>query len=230
MQRDLDLFTGHTDQYVFIATASAYEKPMKHWVVTEDVPLINPYWEYSRNKAQCEAMLQGQDKMPYTIVRPSHTSRNKLTTAMGEDVAVAHRMLAGKPIVVPGDGTNIWTITRAEEFAPPFVKLLGNDRAMNDHFHLTSPNAYAWDNIYRAMGRALGVDEVQIVHVATETLIRYQPDWDGPLRGDKAYSVTFDNRKIKSVVGEFDCPTTLDQFMIRPRRSRVAKSYIVSTT
>jgi len=123
-------------------------------------------------------------------------------------------MLAGKPILVPGDGTSLWTITHSTDFAPPFVKLLGNQAALNEDFHLTSDHAYMWNEIYAAIGRALDV-EPTLVHVPTDTLIRYNPAWTGPLLGDKTWSVIFDNSKIKSVVGDFTCNTTLDQFMER---------------
>ena len=213
LERDLSFFTGHCGQYVFISSASAYHKPVTAFPITEDVPLHNPHWEYSRKKAACEARLAAQSDLPWTTVRPSHTSRDKLTTAMGEGDLAARRMLAGKPVVVPGDGSNLWTITHSRDFAPPFVKLLGNDGALGEAFHLTSDHAYPFDMIYAAIGRALGV-QAELVHVPSETLIRYRPQWEGPLLGDKAYTVMFDNSKIKSVVGNFDCPTTLDLFMV----------------
>lgn len=215
LKRDLKIFTGHCGRYVFISSASAYEKPMRHHVVTEDVPRVNPFWQYSQDKADCEAVLMAQQELEYVIVRPSHTSRTKFTTAFHNGDHWAQRILAGQPIIVPGDGTQLWTITRSEDFAPPFVRLITAEAAANDHFHLTSDHAYMWNEIYAAIGRALGVDQVQLAHVPTDTLIRYQPEWIGPLKGDKAYSVVFDNRKIKSVVGEFACPTTLDQFCQR---------------
>jgi nucleoside-diphosphate-sugar epimerase len=214
LERDIRLFTRHCDQYVFISTASAYQKPVRHYVITEDVPLDNPYWEYSRKKAEMERMLRAQSALPYTIVRPSHTSRTHVITSMGEGDIAAHRMLAGRPVIVHGDGTSLWTITYSTDFAPPFVKLLGNDAALNDFFHLTSPNAYMWNEIYLAAGRALGVTP-DLAHVPTDTLIRYDPGLEGPLVGDKMWPVVFDNSKIKSVVGDFKCPTTLDEFMTR---------------
>jgi len=218
LQRDLEVFSGHCGQYLFISTASAYQKPVRHHVITEDVPLENPFWQYSRDKAACERLLQEQTKLPFTIIRPSHTSRTKWTTIFGETNESVLRMLEGRPIVIPGDGTNLWTMTRSEDFAPPFVKLLGNARALGEAFHLTSDNAWMWNEIYRATARAVGAPEPQIVHVPSETLIRYHPEWEGPLLGDKTWSVLFDNSKIKSVVGDFDCPTRLDEFMQRIAR------------
>lgn len=228
IQRDIDLFTGHCDQYVFISSASAYQKPVRHHVITEDVPLINPYWQYSDNKAQMEAILQNQSGLPYTIVRPSHTSRNEFIPAVGDGDVIAHRLLARKPVIVHGDGTSLWTITHSTDFAPPFVKLLGNDAALNDHFHLTSDNAYMWNEIYAATARALGLeDEPTVAHIPTDTLVRYNPAWVGPLLGDKTWSVVFDNSKIKSVVGDFRSDTTLDEFiqLIMPYFHERAKSF-----
>jgi nucleoside-diphosphate-sugar epimerase len=212
MERDLRFFSGHVDQYVFISTASAYQKPVRTTPITEDVPLVNPHWEYSRKKADCEALLQRQQKLPWTIVRPSHTSRDKLTTAMGEGDLAARRMLAGKPVIVPGDGTSLWTITDSKDFAPPFVKLLGNEKAIGEAFHLTSDRAFSWNQIYESIAEALGV-EAKIVHVPTATLINYRPQWEGPLWGDKSWTVIFDNSKIRSVVGDFNGNLNLLDFM-----------------
>ncbi|MEL7088058.1 MAG: NAD-dependent epimerase/dehydratase family protein [Planctomycetota bacterium] len=212
LQRDLDLLTGRVGQYVFISSASAYQKPVTVQFITEDVPLDNPYWEYSRNKAACEALLTGQSALPYTIVRPSHTSRDMLIDATGSGDLVAERMLRGEPVIVPGDGTSLWTVTASEDFAPPFVKLLGNDAALGEAFHLTADHAYSWNTLYSALGETLGVMP-DLVHVPTATLIQYRPDWEGPLWGDKSWSAQFDNRKIKSVVGDFECNTPLERFM-----------------
>jgi nucleoside-diphosphate-sugar epimerase len=212
MQRDVQLLAENVGQYIFISSASAYQKPAPHYVITEEMPLVNPFAAYSRDKAACERVLREQDALAYTIVRPSHTSRTKFTTAMGEGDLAASRMLRGKPIVVPGDGTSLWTITRAVDFAPPFVRLFGRSEAMGEAFHLTSPNAYDWNHIYAAIGKSLGC-QPDLVHVPSDTLVKYNPEWKGALLGDKTYSVLFDNSKIKAVVGEFDCNPSLDDFM-----------------
>lgn len=209
LQRDLDLFTGRCGQYVFISSASAYQKPLPHYVVTEDVPLDNPFWTYSQNKAAMERTLQDQSALPFTIVRPSHTYRTKFPSPGLGDL-VPQRMMQGRPVLVHGDGASLWTLTHSRDFAPPFVKLLGNDAALGEAFHLTSDHAYAWDRIHQTLADLLGV-EAKLVHVPTDTLIRYEPKWTGPLLGDKTGSTLFDNSKIKSVVGDFDCPTTLEQ-------------------
>jgi len=222
LERDLRLFTGKTSQYLFISTASAYRKPAQNYIITEETPLENPFWEYSRKKMDCEKLLLQQKELPFTIIRPSHTSRNKFTTAMGEGDVAPQRMLKGKPVIVPGDGNCLWTITYSKDFASPFVKLIGNPKAVNDYFHLTSDNVYSWNQLYMAIGKSIGV-EPEIVHVPSDTLVRYHPDWIGPLFGDKAYSVTFDNSKIKSVVGDFECGTSLDEFM-----SIMAEAYFSS--
>jgi nucleoside-diphosphate-sugar epimerase len=212
IRRDLERLAGRTSQYIFISSASAYQKPVPHYVITEDTPLENPYAQYSRDKAACEAALCPQDGLPYTIVRPSHTTRNRFATAMGEAELAAQRLLRGKPVVVPGDGTSLWTLTAACDFAPPFVRLFGKRAALGEAFHLTSNNTYTWDRIYTAMAAALGV-EVKLVHVPSDTLVRYRPAWLGGLLGDKSHSVTFDNAKIKGVVGDFRCDTSLDDLM-----------------
>jgi nucleoside-diphosphate-sugar epimerase len=205
LKRDLALFTGRCGQYVFISTASAYRKPVRGLPITEEVPLENPFWDYSRAKAEMEALLRAQDRLPYTIVRPSHTYRARMPTPMADNVEVS-RFLRGKPVVLHGDGESLWTVTHAEDFARPFVRLLGERRALGEAFHITGDRAWSWNEIFEAIAAALGLRQYRLVHVATDTLVRYRPEWAGPLLGDKAPSVTFDNSKVKGVVGDFDCP------------------------
>ena len=175
VQRDLKTFRNRTGQYVFISSASAYRKPVTDFTITERVPLQNPFWEYSRLKAACEQVLQQQTDVPYTIVRPSHTTRTRLPTALSEGDQLASRMPRGLPVVVPGDGTALWPLTRSEDFAVPFVRLFGNAAALWEDFHITTDHAFTWNDIYRAIGRGVGAS-AELAHVATDTLVRYQPD------------------------------------------------------
>lgn len=205
IRRDLALFTGHCGQYVFISSASAYRKPVRQLPITEATPLGNPHWAYSRAKAEMEALLRAQDRLPYTVVRPSHTYRTRMPTPMADNVEVS-RLLRSKPVVVHGDGESLWTVTHAEDFARPFARLLGASGALGEDFHITSDCCWSWNEIFEAIAAALGVRQYTLVHVASDTLVRYLPEWEGPLLGDKSPSVAFDNGKVKAVVGEFDCP------------------------
>jgi nucleoside-diphosphate-sugar epimerase len=215
MARDIATFAGSTGQYVFISTASAYQKPAKHYVITEKTPLENPYWEYSRLKAACEWLLCDQDRLPFTIVRPSHTVRTRLPTALGEGDLAAHRILRGAPVIVHGDGTSLWTLTRAADFSVPFVRLFGRPEALGEDFHITASRAFTWDQIMTALGAALGT-AARIVHVPTDTLIRFNPAWEGPLLGDKAWPVLFDNSKVKRVAGDFTAASDLATILAEP--------------
>jgi nucleoside-diphosphate-sugar epimerase len=215
MQLDIDTFAGSTGQYIFISSASVYEKPASHYVITEKTPALNPYWPYSQNKIRCEQMVQAAKKLPWTIVRPSHTVRSGLPTMMNEGDLVARRMLAGKPVLVAGDGTTPWTLTRSADFATPFTGLLGNRKALGEIFHITGDRGFTWDAIYKAIAKGLGV-EAKIIHVPTDTLIRYKPDWEGPLLGDKTWAALFDNKKVKRVAGKFTCSEDLDEILEEP--------------
>jgi nucleoside-diphosphate-sugar epimerase len=205
LERDLALFRGHCGQYVFISSASAYQKPVRTLPITEATPLGNRFWEYSQAKADMEGMLRRQSDVPYTIVRPSHTYRTHMPTPMGGNLEVS-RLLRRKPVVLHGDGESLWTVTHAEDFARPFARLLGNGGAIGEAFHITADRQWPWNEIFEAIAAALGVSEPSFVHVPSRTLIRYQPEWEGPLLGDKSYSVIFDNTKIKAVAGDFACP------------------------
>ena len=213
--RDVEIFSGHCGQYIFISSASVYEKPARHYVITEQTPAINPYWPYSQAKIACENLLLDAKGLDWTIVRPSHTVRTGLPIMMGDADIMARRMLDGEPTIVAGDGHTPWTLTRSVDFAVPFVRLFGKASALNDTFHITNDRAHIWDDIQTAIARLLGV-EARIVHVPTDTLVRYNPEWIGPLTGDKAWTAIFDNSKIKSVVGDFTCAESLDDILAEP--------------
>jgi nucleoside-diphosphate-sugar epimerase len=210
VEKDIATFSGRAGQYVFISTASAYFKPIDRFErITERTPLTNPFWEYSQKKARMEARLfeaHARGALPVTVVRPSHTYRRRLPSALGGGDWTARRMLAGQRVIVHGDGTSLWTLTHASDFARPFARLLGNARALGEAFHITGENVHTWDEILTEMARALGV-EPQLVHVASDTLVRYEPAWKGPLHGDKAPSTVFDTSKVSAVAGPF--PTTV---------------------
>ncbi|HSK96622.1 MAG TPA: SDR family oxidoreductase, partial [Euzebyales bacterium] len=197
---DVELLRGRTGQYVFISSASAYQTPPERLPVTESTPLRNPYWQYSRDKIACEDLLVAAVRergFPATIVRPSHTYDATLLPTMGHWTDIA-RMRAGKPVVVHGDGTSLWTITHHTDFAVAFVGLLGNSLAVGDSFHITGDHAPTWNQIYGWLADAAGVADPQFVHVASETIAAVHPDWGPGLLGDKSHSMVFDNAKVKA--------------------------------
>lgn len=222
MKRDIATFTGKAGQYIFISSASVYEKPPRHYVITEETPAVNPHWLYSRNKIACEELLHNSKGLPWTIVRPSHTVRAGLPTMMHEDALVPLRAMAGKPLIVAGDGATPWTVTRCEDFAVPFVRLFGLKAALGETVHITNDLAFTWNDIYTAIARGFGA-EANIVHVPSDTLVRYNPEWEGALIGDKTWSAIFDNSKLKSLVGDFTCSHDLDEIMSEPIRNTKAR-------
>jgi nucleoside-diphosphate-sugar epimerase len=204
VKADIELFRNCTQQYVFISSASAYQKPPSSLPITEKTPLYNPYWQYSRNKAACEALLEKagrEEGFPYTIVRPTHTYDRTLLPFHGGYTTVA-RMRAGKPVVVHGDGTSLWTMTHHRDFAVGFLGLLGNPRAIGDSFHITSDEWLSWNQIYLTVAQAAGA-EADLVHVPSELIARFDPEWGDSLLGDKAHSMIFDNSKIRQLVPQF---------------------------
>ncbi len=212
MRRDIATFTGRTGQYVFISSASVYEKPVRHYVMTERTRQSNPYWEYSRQKTACETLLRDQDKLQYTIVRPSHTVRTGMPIEVGDADNAIRRMIAGRPVIVTGDGSSLWTLTRSQDVARAFVRLLGNSKALDDDFHITTDRAFTWNQIHDAIARGFGVEAIH-AHVPTSALVAFNKEWEGPLMGDKTWSAVFDNTKVKSVVGAFDASGDLDEIL-----------------
>jgi len=204
VQADIDLLRGRTGQYVFISSASAYQTPPSRQPVTESTPLRNPIWRYSRDKIACEDLLTAvyrDEGFPATIVRPSHTYDKTLIPLDGGWTALA-RMRQGKPVVVHGDGTSLWTLTHHQDFARGFVPLLGHPRTLGEAFHITSDDVLTWNQITLALAAAAGAT-ADIVHVPSAAIAAADPDWGAALLGDKAHSMVFDNAKLRSVVPDF---------------------------
>ena len=206
IERDINLFRGRTRQYIFISSASAYQKPAKDYLITESTPLANPYWEYSRNKIACEERLMKayrEEGFPVTIVRPSLTyGDTQIPLAVNswqKSWTAVDRMRRGKKVIVPGDGSSLWVTTHNSDFSQGLLGLLGHRQAIGHAFHITSDEVMTWDQFYRITAQAAGA-EARIVHIPSEFLGACLPDEVGGLTGDKAVSVVFDNSKIKRFV------------------------------
>ena len=204
VRADLDLFRDRTGQYVFISSASAYQTPPARVPVVESTPLRNPFWRYSRDKIACEDLLTAayrDEGFPATIVRPSHTYDKTLVPLDGGWTALG-RLRQGRPVVVHGDGTSLWTLTHHDDFAKGFVPLLGHPRTLGEAFHITSDDVLTWNQIVETLAAAAGV-RPRIVHVPSDAIAAADPEWGAGLLGDKAHSMVFDNSKLRSVVPDF---------------------------
>ncbi len=196
----------HTKQYVAISSASVYGKPVLQTPITESTPTHNRFLAYARAKLRLEAALQraySEQGLPVTIVRPSHTYDDANPPLAG-DWTVIDRIARGQEIPVHGDGTSLWTITHAEDFAVGLIGLLGNPRAIGETFHITGDDVHTWDQIYTTVAEALGVAP-RLVHVPSELYPVVAPDWfwSDLFVGDLSHSAVFDNTKIKRFVPAF---------------------------
>ena len=201
LERNLDLFASRTGQYVFISSASAYAKPVPSLPIRESTALRNPYWQYSRDKIACEELLTSRYRatgFPGTIVRPSSTYDRFAIPLAGGWTQIA-RMRAGRPVIVHGDGTSVWTLTHATDFAYSFVGVLGHPAAIGESYHITGDELLTWDSIARTLAGAAGVPDPHLVHVASETIAARLPALGPTLVGDKAHSVIFDNAKVRAL-------------------------------
>jgi nucleoside-diphosphate-sugar epimerase len=241
IQNDIDLFSKKCDQYIFISSASAYQKPPTTPIITESTPLKNPFWQYSRDKIACEELLIKafrEKDFPMTIIRPSHTYFSVFPITLGgwEEYTAVDRMKKGLPVVVQGDGTSLWTVTHAYDFAKGFIGLLGNPLALGEAFHITSDEALTWNQIYQSLANAAGV-EAKIVHIPSKNIIEYADKTGyesqlGNLWGDKSHCALFDNTKIKRFVPDFvatipfsaGIKVTLEWFEAKPERMKISEA------
>lgn len=221
IERDLRFFRGKTDQFVFVSSASAYQKPVRNYIITERTPLENPYWEYSRNKIACEDRLMFaylEEGFPVTIVRPSHTyGPTQIPFGVSSWLhpwTVIDRMKRGQKVIVPGDGTSLWVLTWNADFAKGLVGLLGNEKAIGEVFQITSDEVLTWNQIYLEAYQALGLAP-NLIHIVSDLIAAYHPPALGSLVGDKSNSVVFDNSKIKRFVHDFSCEVNWAQGLRR---------------
>ncbi|MCD7842757.1 MAG: SDR family oxidoreductase, partial [Lachnospiraceae bacterium] len=220
LERDHRLFAGKTRQFIYISSASAYQKPLSDFRIDEGTPLANPYWQYSRDKITGEELLMRyyrEEGFPVTIVRPSHTyNEEKIPVCVHGSNGpwqVIKRMIEGKPVIIPGDGSSLWTVTWNDDFAKGFIGLMGNVHAIGEAVQITGDEVLTWNQIYRVIADALGV-EFKPYYVASEFLISCAPkEWDlrGNLWGDKSNTVFFDNTKLKRLVPDFVQTVRFDQ-------------------
>ena len=206
IERDIELFSGRTGQYIFISSASAYQKPVAHYRIDEGTPLANPYWEYSRKKIACEERLMRQyrdHRFPITIVRPSHTyTPSRLPTAVGSGPNIVARLRAGKKVIVHGDGESLWVLTHNTDFAKACNGLLAHPKAIGQAYQITSDEVLTWNQIYTILGQAAGA-EPQLIHIPSDFINHHDPLTGAGLLGDKACSVVFDCAKIKELVPDY---------------------------
>ena len=207
MEAAVSAFAGHVGQYIYISSASVYQKPRPYYIVTEETPLANPYWEYARLKIACEERLRLATRecgFPVTIVRPSYTfGPTWIPSGVGgHGYTAVYRMRHGLPVISHGDGTALWVMTYHTDLAAAFVGLFGNPAAIGEAFHITSDEVLTWDQIFGITAEEAGCVP-QLVHIASETIAALQPSWGPGLLGDKAHSVVFDNSKIKRAVPGF---------------------------
>jgi nucleoside-diphosphate-sugar epimerase len=215
----IEAFAGRVGQFVFISTAAAYQKPVVHYVVTEATPLANPFWEYARQKIACEERLwraRDESSFPVTVVRPSYTyGRTWIPSGFGgQDYTVVARMRRGLPIVCHGDGTSLWVMTAASDFAAGLIGLLGNPAAVGEAFHITSDEVLTWDAIYRTIAAAAGA-ELHVVHAPSDLIAALFPERGGSLLGDKAWGVVFDNSKVRQFVPDYRPVVSFAEGMVR---------------
>jgi nucleoside-diphosphate-sugar epimerase len=207
VETDIALFRGKTRQYVFISSASVYQKPPGHYLITESTPRANPFWQYAHEKIACEDRLIRacqEEGFPVTIVRPSLTyGETWLPCAIGgHDYTLIDRIRRGKKVIVHGDGQSLWVMTHNTDFAKGLVGLLGNPAACGEQYHITSDEVLTWDRIYQTMGDAIGI-QPDLIHIPSDFIASFDRRIGAGLVGDKAYSVVFDNSKIKRAVPGF---------------------------
>jgi nucleoside-diphosphate-sugar epimerase len=210
----LALLRGRTAQYIFISSASAYQKPLGHYLITESTPLANPFWDYSRNKIACEERLLRafrEEGFPAVIIRPSLTYGDTIVplpvNSWLKGYTAVDRLRNGRPLIVPGDGLSLWTITHNSDFAKGLVGLLGHAGSPGHAFHITSDEVLSWDQLYRQTAEAAGVPAPKLVHMASDFITACLPDMLGTLTGDKSNSAVFDNAKIRRFVPGFEATT-----------------------
>jgi nucleoside-diphosphate-sugar epimerase len=200
-----DLFAEIADQYVYISTCSVFARPVPQLPITESSPRRQPVFGYARDKLACEEYLTDAyraDGFPLTIVRPAHTYDHTTVPLLAGWTAI-DRMRSGRPVVVHGDGTSLWTLMHTSDFAAAFVPLLGSAHAIGESVNVVSGEILTWDQIHLALAAAAGVRRPVLAHRASESIAVEWPAWGEVLEHDFRHSMLFDSSKLKSIVPGF---------------------------
>jgi nucleoside-diphosphate-sugar epimerase len=214
MHDNIQFFKGKTKQYIFISSATVYQKPPKHYIITEETPLGNPFWKYAQDKIACENLLTAQTELPYTIVRPSYTfGQTWIPVAFtAREYNPVYRIRKGLPLISHGDGESLWVMTHNTDFAIAFTGLFGKTETFNNHYHITSDEVHTWDQIYIIIGKIVG-KKPDLIHIPSDFINLMEPDWGAALLGDKARSMVFDNSKIKQIVPGWEAKKSFEDAM-----------------
>lgn len=157
-------FGGRIEQYLFVSTVDVYTKPAAVYPVTEDAER-NPResFSYAVGKAQCEEIFFGahrEKKFEVTIARPAHTYCEGVTPLLqvfGWTTDHLDRMEKGKPVIIPGDGTSLWSSLYAEDLAIPLANALLNPVAYGKAYNLASEEIMSWGRLYEIVADTMGV-------------------------------------------------------------------------
>ena len=218
LKTTLEIFNGKCKQFIFISSATVYNKKDENEVISEKKTCIGGCkWDYANKKVECEKyLIDNYEKTGqcYTIIRPYVTyGRTRIpfaVTSNGRYWSLANRILCEKPIVMWDDGEAICTLTHTTEFCKGVVKLFGNKKAINEAFHITSNQSLTWNEVLETIERALG-KKAKVINIPSEYIEENMDMYKGSLLGDKATNMRFDNSKLMDAIGGFDCKIQFDE-------------------
>ena len=215
LKERLPILLNHTKQYFFFSSSRCYADSSTP--ITEDSPRLvdvctDPEYlsidEYGMAKGREENLLRETGGTNWTIIRPYITyNSNRIQLGVYEKEDWLRRALAGRTIVFPKDIAAMKTsLTYGPDVAGAISKLIGNEKAFGQAFHITTDESHTWgeildfycDKIEEITGKR---PKVKIVE-NSNGLMTVWNKWQ--IKYDRLFNREFNNAKIEAVRGKYD--------------------------
>lgn len=213
-RRAVAYFGKRVRHYLFISTTAVYDREIARTPLVEESPVVRQGWDYALAKVAAERAFAGarsHEGFPVTVLRPAHTYDTIVPEAVGDgDWTNPWRLLNGKPVVLHGDGTTLWTVTHSSDFAGAVIAFLKSGHPPGETFHITSDDVYTWRQITAAVGRELGVSAPKICYRTTEEIDGVAPRYGNGIKWHKMWCDIYDNKKFKAACPSWHAGVSLE--------------------
>ncbi|MCQ2412854.1 MAG: NAD-dependent epimerase/dehydratase family protein [Sphaerochaetaceae bacterium] len=213
----VDVFKDKAKRLLFTSSSAAYEKPFRSMPVREQYETLttSPDFLYGFKKANMERYLNTvmqNGPIAVTIIRPSLTFGEGCANlgVLRQNANIVRRILEGKRLVVPGDGTAPWAFTFAPDMGRAYIMALETSATLNKTYHVCNTENTMFKDLYLTAGKVLG-KEVRLAYLPTEVLYAKDPETFGHFYHEKQYATLFSTEKFQSDVPEFKVEINLEK-------------------
>lgn len=216
-QQTLEIFADKAKQIIFTSSSAVYKRPPVSFPIDEDKEELteDSSFPYGFKKANMERYLytqMGKVGCAITIIRPSLTfgPGGANLGMLRQNRNLVRRIQEGRPVITMGEGVMPWAFTFTPDLAKGYLMSCLNERTYNDFFQVCSYIPCLWEDLYRAIGRAVG-KEPKLCYIPSDVLYKVDPALFGHLSVEKKYFHVFAVDKFRRACPEFRIDYDLDK-------------------